>query len=196
MKYAKQLGLAALSIGVLLIFAGVASATVVTSNGALFTGTLAGASEGHVSLHGENGITIECSLSLEGVIEKHGAAVTGEGKYSEVAFPNCTNNYVVHTKEKGMIIGHAIGGGNATVTSAGTKAEVTAPTIFGTIICVYHTGSGVDIGTFTGSKTTGAKGTIDFKATIPRTEGSSLCGASGIITGTAVINSPTNLNVD
>lgn len=194
MKYVKLLGLAATAAAVLMVFAASASATIVTSNGVAYTGKLEGANEkGHASLHGSNGVTIECEGSLGGTIESHGAAVTAEGK-GELKFAACTNGYVVHVKKSGTVIAHA-SAGNATITSSGAEVEVTAKSIFGTITCIFTTNS-THLGLMTSSKTTGGQATMDLAGTIPRTGGSSLCGSSGTLTGNGVVASPLNLNVD
>jgi hypothetical protein len=192
MKTMKMLGLLAIAAAAMMAFAGIASATTVKSGGALYTGKIVAANEnGHISLHGSNGVTIECAGTVEGTVESHGAGVTAEGKISKLTFPNCTNGNVVHVKKTGSLVAHSTATtNNGTLTSNGAEVEVTAASIFGTITCIYTT-TNTSIGTLTG----GTPATLDISATIPRTGGSSLCGSSGTWTGAYKVSSPANLTI-
>jgi hypothetical protein len=191
------LALTVAAIGAL-VLSDAAAATTVTSNEG-FTPTIKATSSGHVILHGANGITVECSSSLEAKIEEHGLSVTAEGWVSSLSFSSCTprgtHPTTVHVYLKDKLILHASGSGNATVTSMGMEFEATVPIAGGTISCIYTT-LGTDLGTLTGSTTTGGKATVDLNASIPRTGGSILCGSTGNLTGAYVVNSPTSLNLD
>jgi hypothetical protein len=168
----------------------------VTSNGSVYTGTVTAANDnGHVSLHGENGVTVECSSFIEGKVETHGPGLTAEGTVGALSFTGCTGSSGVHVKKKGTLIAHGLGSSNATITSTGAEIEATASSIFGTITCVYATNA-TDLGTLTGSSTTGGNATLDISAMIPRTAGSSLCGSSGAWTGGYTVTTPANLTVD
>ncbi|HEX5990018.1 MAG TPA: hypothetical protein VFY75_07390, partial [Solirubrobacterales bacterium] len=88
---------------------------------------------------------------------------------------------------------HSTGKGNATVTWTG--GEFTADGPFG-IQCLYKTNA-TDIGTLTGSATTGATATLDLNsAIIPRTGDNVFCGVAGELTGSYKVTSPDYLGVD
>ena len=79
MKYAKMLGLLAVAAAALMAFAGVASATTLTSpSGTTYTSTIKATSEGTTTLHNSSlGIAVSCEEStVEGKVEKHGSGVT------------------------------------------------------------------------------------------------------------------------
>lgn len=167
----------------------------ITSNGSVYTSTITAANDnGGVSLHGENGITLECSSFVEGNVEVHGPGLTAEGPLAALTWSGCAGGSAT-TAKTGSLIAYATGSSNATVKSTGTKVKAEANTIFGTVICVYETHN-TDLGTLTGSSTTGGNATLDISATIPRVEGSALCGANGIWTGGYTVTTPSNLNVD
>lgn len=198
MKYVKMLGLLAVAAAAMMAFAATASATTLTSPaGTTYTGTIHATNEnGHVSLHGENGVTIECASTVEGKVEKHGTGVTVEGAISALTFTGCTNESVVTVLKKGTLIAHNIAGTtNGTLTSTGTEVKASVKSLFGTIECVYTTKE-TDIGTLTSSAVTNATATLDISATIPRTGGSALCGANGVWTGNYIVDTPMELFVD
>ena len=193
MKYVKILGLLAVAATALMAFAATASATTATSNGSTYTEGIKAANEnGHVKLHNETA-NIECSSSVEGTIENHGPSVTLEGPITALSFGNCTNGWTVHVKQFGRLTAHTIGSGpNATLTSTETTVEATVP-VFG-ITCSYLTNE-TDIGTLTGSTTTGATATLDISASIPRHSGSAFCGgATSAWTGNYTVTTPDNLD--
>lgn len=158
--------------------------TTVTSNGSAYTGEIKAVNEnGHVSFHRSTGTTTE-----------HGSGITAEGALSALTFTGCTDGVAVHVKKAGSLVIHSLGNGNGTVTSSGAEIELTDKA-WG-ITCLYTTGAGVDLGTLTGSSTTGSKATLDISVVLPRTGGSSLCGSTTIWTGSYVVNTPANLNID
>ncbi|HEX6602760.1 MAG TPA: hypothetical protein VF030_08970 [Solirubrobacterales bacterium] len=191
MKYVKTLGIMVASVAALLAFAATASATAITSGGSVYTGTVQASSEGHVALHGPLGIKAECNSSFAGSIASHGAATTTTQTLSTVSFPGCTNGYEIHVTTLGHFGWHWWFGGNARLTSTSLVIDLTTPLGFN---CVYSTNN-TEIGTVTGSSTTGGKATVDVSGAIPRTGGSAFCGSSGTLTGSYVINTPSNLNV-
>lgn len=196
MTFAKLLGLTVTVAAALTMVGGTASATVVTSNGSAYTGNLHIQSEnGHFSLHGANGVTIQCSLTTSGAIQTHGSAATATAPITTSFYTNCTNALSLHVGSNGSLVMHSLGGGNATLTSTGTEVTFTVGTIFGTLACGYTTNE-THIGTLTGSSTTGGNATIDYSGTMPRTKGSALCGATGLLTGSAKVTTPAQLTVD
>lgn len=193
MKYAKLIGLAATAITALMMSAGSAAADTPTSPpGTVYTGPVIGAnSGGHVSFHGANGVTWECSMKAEWQITGHGAGKPVTGPTISRSFTNCTNGYVVHMKANGTGSIAATSGGNGTVSSSGEAMLVTASTIFGTISCEYTT-SNTSVGTFTG----GFESSVDLSMTLPRTGGSSLCGSSAAVTGKIKYTAPSDFRID
>jgi hypothetical protein len=191
MKYAKMLGLLAVAAAALMAFAGTASATVLTSpSGTTYTSTIKAESEGATSLDGAF-TTVTCNKStVEGKVESHGAAVTAGGKISSLTFTEC--NYPTTVKAAGSLEIHGLGSSNGTLTSSGASIEIA--TSVGT--CVFTT-TNTDVGTLTGSTTTGGNATLDIaSAKIPRTGGNFLCGSSGTWTGAYKVTTPATLIVD
>ncbi len=199
MKYVKILGLLAVAAAAMMAFAGTASATSVTSpSGTVYTSTIKASSEnGHVKLVGPLNINIQCASSVEGTVGTHGSGVTAAGNISALTFTNCTNGYsaTVINNNFGSLEIHATGSGNGTLTSKNTEVTVTTPLGFN---CIYKTAAaGTDIGTLTGSSTTGATATLDINAaSIPRTGHSAFCGGSGEWNGNYVVTTPDFLDVD
>jgi len=176
MKYVKILGLLAVAAAALMAFAGIASATTVTSpTGTVILDTTAihavNTGGAHVKL--SNPIAnIECQSTVEGEISKQGAGVTAEGGISVLDFTSCTNSWHVTTVSPGTLIAHWTGTGgvyNGTVTSNGAKVRTTRLGV----VCVYVT-SATPIGTLTG----GTPATLAISASIPinEAESSALCG--------------------
>jgi hypothetical protein len=192
MKYAKILGLLAISAAALMAFAGVASATVVTAPaGSTYTGEIKAENEGgHVVL--DNPIAkIECTSNVAGTITQHGAGVTVKGNITSLSFTNCTNSWHVTVISAGTLEAHALGGGNATLTSSGATVEATR---FG-IACRYST-TNTDIGTLTGAATSTSHATLDISAAIPFHGGSGLCGGGATTwTGSYKVTTPTGASV-
>jgi hypothetical protein len=182
MKYVKMLGLLAVAAAAMMAFAGVASATTITSPaGTLYTGNIA-AEAGTTELHGPF-TTVKCTSSkVAGKVESHGANVTAGGKISSLSFSGC--NYPVKVLKTGSLEIHS----NGTLTSSG--AEITIETSIAN--CLFTTSS-TDIGTLTSG--TPAKLDID-SAGIPRTGHSFFCGSSGEWTGSYTVTTPGTLIVD
>jgi hypothetical protein len=190
MKFIKMLSLAATAAVALLAFAGSASATTITSpSGTVYTSTVKDVSEGAVKLSGSF-TTIQCNASaIEGKIEKHGSGVTAAGAVSSMTFTEC--NFPVTVAKKGSLEVHATSGSNGTLTSSG--AEISIATSIGT--CVFTT-SNTNLGTVTGSSSTGGAATKDISGSIPRTGGNFLCGSSGTLTGSYKGTTPSVAYVD
>ena len=189
-------------------FAGIASATVLTSPaGTTYTSTIKAESEGTTSLHNTSlGITVSCTESkVEGNVESHGASSTAGGTITSLTFGGCGTNDVtvlpvsepkgktgsleIHTtvNAKGETEGVT---GNGTLTSTGTEITINSTSIG--VSCTYKT-SATDIGTVTG----GTPATLNINsAVIPRTGDSIFCGSSGKWTGSYKVTSPATLLVD
>ena len=178
----KIIGLLALAVTALVALPAVAQATTVTSpTGTTTTANKHGVSEGsHIKL--ANPIAnIECTSTLEGPIESHGAGVTAVGAITTLSFTGCTNSWHVTAVTKGTLIAHYTSGYNASITSTGVKIDTTRLGV----TCVYETNE-TPMGTATG----GNPATLDIAASIPLgSESSGLCGSGnskmeGSYTGT------------
>ncbi|HMI82224.1 MAG TPA: hypothetical protein VK480_10590 [Solirubrobacterales bacterium] len=187
----RVLAIALLTVAFAALGATAASATVIVSNGALYTGTIEAESEGSTTLDGPTSIT--CSNStVKGSVESHGNSVTAEGAISTLTFTSCNQHVTVEAK--GSLIVHEIGNSNGTLTSNGAAVKVVITSLGMT--CEYST-SNTDIGTLTGSTTTGGNATLDIdSSSIPRTGGSFFCGSSAEWTGSYKVTSPSNLRAE
>lgn len=188
MNYVKTIGLLAVVAATLMALAGSATASVVTSPpGTTYTGTIKAESEGYVTLHNAVG-TMSCVSTIEANVQRHGSNVTAGGGISKLTFTGCTNGSV-HLNGEGNVATrgefeiHALGSGNGTFTSIGARVTVT---MFG-VECGYTTSTDL------GEIKSGTHGTLDIKASIPRTHGSFFCGMTGNLTGSYKITSPTNI---
>ena len=187
MKHLKLLWIAAIAMAAATAFAAPAFATVATSPaGTTYTGTLKGS--GEASFDGAF-VTINCTSILEGVIESHGAGVTGKGKSTKWENLNC--NFVVESLATGTIEIHTVGKGEGTITSTGTEAR--AKTSIGD--CIYRTNN-TDLGRVTDSSITGGTAKIDLSGVIPRTGGNFLCGSTATLTGSATVTTPDQIFID
>jgi hypothetical protein len=176
MKHLKIIALTAVVTAALMAVAGSAAASTVTSpTGTVYTGALAGVSEGHGVLH--NPIAkIECNVEIAGEIESHGKGVTAEGSATKVSLSSCTNGWHVTTVAVGKVIAHWTSEHNGTIESTGATVESTR---FG-VTCRYAT-SNTELGLATG----GNPGSMHLEAFIPFHGGSALCGTSPTqLTGT------------
>ncbi len=199
MAYLRTTGLPALTVVAMLALAGVAFADYATAPaGTLYTGKISAKHAGtHVSLHGANGILIECNSAFEGEITGHGAWKPVSGPVTSLEFTKCTGTSTVHVKKTGTFEVEDTGiNGNGSVYSKGAEIEVTTSTIFGAVSCVYTTAN-TFIGEITGPNASEPENaTLDLEASLPRTGGSSLCGDKGTWTGKYTITSPANLYID
>ena|SRR5215469_9890453 len=201
MKYLKIFGLMMLAAAALMsiIGAGGASATELTCEPGVMCPAetiLHGASEGHVILHPPIG-SIECEGTLEGKTSNTGGpSETVSGMRTSFTVNNC--NATVEILRIGTTEVHTDpndptgASGNGTVTSTGTEGTVE----FLGFHCIFTTNN-TDLGTLTGSSTTGSTATFDVSGTIPRTGGRSgaFCGSSAEITGSGKVDTPDFLDV-
>lgn len=189
MKYLKMLWVAAITMVAAMIFASTALATEATSpKGTLYTGALTGS--GTAVFHGV--VTVSCEAELEGVINSHGPSVTGKGKPVKWEYINCTGA-IVHSVELGSIEIHSVGGGKGTITSSGTTALATIPSLG--INCSFKTNN-TELGTVTDSSITGGNAVIHLAGAIPRHAGSIFCGSSAEMTGSATVKTPAEIFID
>ena len=202
MKYARILGLLAVAAAAMMAFAASASATTLTSNGSLYTSTIHASSEGgHVTLTNTgSGITISCASTVSSTVQSHSDTTTAVGPISALSFTGCTGGWTVTANVFGSLEVHTDASdpngtsGNGTLTSTG--ATVSAFSHVLGITCRYKT-ENTDIGTLTGSKTTGGTATLDVHASIPWHNGSPFCGTSDSTwVGSYLVETPDNLNVD
>ena len=182
MRYVKRLGLLAAAAAAMMAFAGVASATTLTSPaGTTYTSTIKLTST-NSQLHGSF-VSVSCTHStMEGKVEKHGSGIT-VGFRGSVNFSGC--NYPVTVRLGGSFEMHGFFS-----RFTWTGGEFSIHTSIGE--CIFTT-NGTDIGQFTGG--TPAKLDIDSVA-IPRTGGSFFCGSSGEWTGSYTFTTPGTLLVD
>jgi hypothetical protein len=200
MQYVKVLGLIAFAAA-LLAFTGTATATELTSSsGAMVTPftDFESASEGHAVLDSNIG-EVKCNSEITGSnLNTGGSAETVTWVITDLNFIGCTDGARVETRFVGDLEIHTQGfdtNKNGTLTSTGTEVTVE---LFGAH-CIFGTTRGpVDIGTLTGSATTGGRATLDISASIPRVGGRSgaFCGSSSPWTGSYIVETPAVLNVD
>lgn len=170
--------------------AAIAGANPLTSPaGTFYTGEIKAESEGATELRGSFE-PVKCNTStFQGKVESHTVTTAG-GKAASLSFGEC--NFPVKVLSPGSIEIHSTGGDDATATSTG--AEITIETLTGN--CIFKT-SGTDIGTLTGTDTTGGAATLDLgSSTIPRTGHSVFCGSSGTWTGSYKVTTPGSLYID
>jgi hypothetical protein len=162
--------------------------------GTTYTGKVHATSEGHVTIH--NTITdIKCSSTLEGEVKTHGGGEPISIPLSSLTFTGCTDEWVPHVVTKGTLEVHAIAGSkNGTLTWTGATFTFTRAGLQ----CSYKT-EVTDIGTLTGSKTTGGTATIDLSGALTFHGGSFLCVINEAIpslTGSYKVGTPDYLDVD
>lgn len=196
MNYLKVFGLIASALAALLAFAGGASATTLTSPaGTVYTGTVKVVSEGEITIENPVG-KFPCLWSQEGKVDQHGSTATARVPIASTVLTFCTNATFPTIVSQGALEIHTdaeTADGNGRVTLVGFGVTVNRLGI----ICTYETGAGVDIGTLTGSKTTGSNATIEVAgAAIPKTGGGLLCGETATMSGSFSVASPSYLDVD
>lgn len=200
MKYLKRIGFAAIVAFALMAFmvAGTASATTFTGSGGT---TLPAGTTVHEEVEETDSWFLPFGSPKCKKTTRHwktensgGSTETIAGPVDTLTFGECEAEVVVlksgslqiHTKETSA-------NNNGTITSSGAEVTIT----FAGFHCIYTT-SNTDLGTLTGSATTGGNATTDISATVPRTGGRSgaFCGTSAGLTGSTKITSPSVLNVD
>ncbi|HET7418630.1 MAG TPA: hypothetical protein VFJ61_13490 [Solirubrobacterales bacterium] len=191
MKYAKFLALAATALAALMAFAGVASATTLTSPaGTTFTGTLKASSSNATLTNSSTIGTIKCAKSeVEGNVTKHGTGVTVFGDITKLTFTECTGGEPTDPVAKpGTLELHYTSGSNGTVTSSGAEVII-HKTLVGT--CVFKTNN-TDIGQFTG----GTPAKLDIEGVIPQESSNFFCPPNATWSGTYTVTSPGTLLVN
>lgn len=143
-----------------------------------YTGALAAASEGHLTIHGSFGVKANCESSLEAEVAGHGEQVVAP--VSSFSLTGCTNNYDFTLQETGTLTID----GEGTVRSDGLAFIVDATGLG--ITCGYTTAE-TKLGVLTDSQATETTATLDLEASLPRTHGSFLCGSAGTLTGSYVL---------
>lgn len=201
MKYVKMLGLAAIAAAALMAFVGAssASATTLTSPaGTVYAGKIKAVSETEKPTLTGGFKNVECENSeVAGEVKNKGSETeTVSGPVNTLTFTgNCTCKVVV--LENGTLEIHTIAGThNGTLTSTGAKVTVNCEnTIFGTVHCIYVTNA-TDLGTLTGSSTTGGTATMDITAEIPRESTNVLCAEEAVWHAKYLVTEPDFLDVD
>jgi hypothetical protein len=211
MKYVKMLGLAAVAAAALMAFVGASSAsatvlcTTKVGNGPCPAAwILPAGSELHAASETEKPTltstfkTITCNESTVGgkTSNAGSASETVKGPVETLTFTgSCTCTVAV--LKTGTLEIHASGGGNGTLTSNGAEVTVQCSSIFGPVHCIYVT-ENKDLGTLTGSSTTGGQATMDITTEVKRakttTEGT-LCDEEAIWHAKYTITNHTTLDV-
>lgn len=202
MKYVKAIGLVAIAVAAMMVFAGSAAAGTFTYPKHIGYTENIHAVAGETTLHGVSTITCQSS-TVEGTVASHGNEVTGKISVGKLTFAECGSSDVTVLKG-GTLEAHTHPGNEnfetyAILTSTGAEISIQI-TALG-ITCIFTT-SNTQIGTVTQStheivteaSTTTAK--IHINAKIPRTGGSVFCGASGEWTGQYQITTPDYLDYD
>jgi hypothetical protein len=210
-KHLQTLGLAAVAAAALMAFVGgsTASASVlcktkVASNGGLcpagwgYEGEIHAVSE-EPSITTASFKTVECQESTLRVQMTEGTKTgteTPHGVLTELtATKNCNCTVVISKEHLGELELHAIGDtGNGTITLNGLTETVSCNTIFGTVHCNYLAEND-DLGTLTGSSTTGGAPTMDITAEVGREPTSGLCDEEAIWHIKYVVTTPSVLDV-
>lgn len=149
---------------------------------------------GNVALDGT--INLSCKKStVKAKTNASGESGPGIVPVTSLALEECGSNTATVLKP-GTLELHATEGGNGTITSTGAEITVLTHNILGTVHCIYYT-EGTDLGTFTGSKTTGATATWGIDAMpILRKETDYGCGSTSELTAHYTFTSPDYLDVD
>jgi hypothetical protein len=218
MKYVKILGLAAVAAAALMAFVGAstASATVLCKtegikNGTQTTGTTCPsgwAFEGEIHAVFEPTVAlpkaklttafknIECEEStVTGKTTNEGSATeTVDGKVEVLTFGKC-NCEVVVIKTGTLELHWIENSHNGTLTSNGAEVTAQCESVFGPVHCIYVT-ENTDLGTLTGSATTGGTATMDIEsANIPRLKTDPLCAETAKWDAKYKVTTPDALNV-
>lgn len=163
--------------------------------GTAYKGELHATSEEHVTIETPSfGFQIECVSTLEGEIEAGGPGKPMRVLPGSLSLTGCTSGWHVTVVTPGELEVHSIAGSkNGTVTWTGATITATRSGL----TCNFVT-SGTDVGTLTGSKTTGGTARLDLSGSLPLHSGSSgLCGSSvWSITGSYKVGTPDYLDVD
>ncbi|HET7418628.1 MAG TPA: hypothetical protein VFJ61_13480 [Solirubrobacterales bacterium] len=191
MKYGKHLVAAALALTAFLAFAGVASATTVTSPaGTAFTGTIKATSTDTKLTNSATIGTVSCEHSeVEGLVTSHGGASTAFGDITKLTFTKCSGGEPTSpVTTRGTLEVHLTTAPDGTATSNGASVTV-HKTLVGT--CTFIT-KNTDIGTFLGG--TPAHLAIG-SSPIPQSSGNFFCPSSATWTGNYTVTSPGTLLV-
>lgn len=155
-------------------------ASVTTISSEPYDGRITAENEGdHLGLHGSFGVDLECEWHLKANIAIDGTGTTASAEVDELHVDGCTNGYEVHVLNDGTLLFDSNGD------LKGVNQTFIATTPIG-INCEYST-SNTTLGVITDSGETGGTATLDMAASIPRTGGSFLCGATGQWTGSFTI---------
>jgi hypothetical protein len=179
--------------------AATASATTITGEGGVTLGTgtsISAQSEGSTIFHAAIG-DFECKKSeITGKTSNSGgASETVKVTVESYVNTECTPGVItvlklgtieIHTKSESA-------DNNGTVTWTGTELT----TEYGGFHCIF-TATNTDVGTLTGSATTGGNATLDVVATITRSGGraGAFCGTTATWTAAYKLSKPSTLNVD
>ena len=183
MKHLKIPGLAAaMAVAVVMIFAGSASATLLTSPaGNEYTGTWSWSLTESLSMKmGFANLTCTAS-TMAGKIETN--TTTASGKLTGLTYTGCGSSTV-----DVLSLGSLSVAADGTVTGVGN--EITFSTS-GTS-CVYGFGTGTKLGTLKG----GTTASLQISAKIPKISGGFLCSSPAEWTGKYTVTAPDTLLVD
>jgi hypothetical protein len=169
----------------------------------VYKGEIVASVENTVTLKEEGFGTVTCTTGVtKGTPNAQSDAATVTGPISTLTFgaPRGTNEEesscengaaTINVLKRGSLEIHVIGTGpNGTLTSSGAEVTVTK---FG-IHCIYSTSS-TDLGTLTGSTTTGKTATMDINAKLNRVATSPFCAEHATWEGSYQVTTPDFLNV-
>jgi hypothetical protein len=206
MKKMKILGLLVVAAATLMAFAGIASATTLTTStdGGIthhqvpLNTVIRAVNEGKLAL--DTTVKVDCTGStVEGkVTNEGGASATAQISITALTFEACNHTVtVLHSGIREIHTESASSNGNGTLTSSGVEITVLTHGIVGTVHCLYTTNN-TDIGRVTGSDNTGSTATLDIdSAPIIIDETSFGCGfGTAEWTGLYKFDSPDHLDVD
>jgi hypothetical protein len=208
MKHLKIMGLAAVAVAAMMAFAGTASATILTSPaGTKYEGEIRSSAETSLTLKA-GFANITCTEStVAGTPKNFGSATeTVSGPIGTLSFGNANHECVLAGSKTVAIVTVISNGnleihtqeakenGNGTLTGSGSKVKIEVPSLGTT--CVYGTGTGLDLGTLTGSRNTGTTATMDINAELSREEGGFTCANPAHWEGSYKVTVPDYLDVD
>jgi hypothetical protein len=187
-KYLKMLGLAAVAAAALMAFGGAGTASAdelctaeavnkMCPEGKLIT-TLEASLVGSAKLESTTGETLDtCTYGIfEGTITNQGTGVdpiTGDINTLDWGKTGTLCTFTTDTTVLGTLTATATSGGNGTVTGVGNSVTINT-VLFGS--CVYGTGTGIKLGTFTG----GSSAKLDISAVVNKTSGGFACPSTAI----------------
>lgn len=194
MKRLKILSLTSLGVAALLVFAATASASTITSEGSLYTGTIeataTSSEEAPLTLGG-----VECeSSTIKSKVEAHGTGVTAKAGISQLTFEKCTGEWTLTVKSLGALQFH----------KTSFFPELAFVTVSGlTINTLNHFGTSCNyvpneniLGVLLQSVSTKSTARLTVSAGLELESGDMECSEEIGWSGKYIVNTPDSLDVD